>query len=44
MLQKIIVEHAKRMKNENDMEKLLLITEDDITDIKPERSKNKIGF
>lgn len=44
MLQKIIVEHAKRMKNENDMEKLLLITEEDITDIKPERSKNKIGF
>ena len=44
MLQKIIVEHAKRMKNENDMEKLLLITEDDVTDIKAERSKNKIGF
>ena len=44
MLQKIIVEHAKRMKNENDMEKLLLITEEDVTDIKPERSKNKIGF
>ena len=44
MLQKIIIEHAKRMKNENDMEKLLLITEEDIIDIKPERSKNKIGF
>lgn len=44
MLQKIIVEHAKRMKNEEDMDKLLLITEDDIIDIKPELSKNKIGF
>ena len=44
MLQKITVEHAKRMKNENDMDKLLLITEDDITDIKAESSKNKIGF
>ena len=44
MLQKIIVEHAKRMKGEYDMEKLLLITEEDIIDVKPERSKNKIGF
>ena len=44
MIQKIIVEHAKRMKNEIDMDRLLLITKDDIIDIKAERSKNKIGF
>ena len=44
MLQKVIVEHAKRMKDETDMEKLLLITKEDIIDIKAERSKNKIGF
>lgn len=44
MLQKVIVEHAKRMKDETDIDKLLLITKEDIIDIKPERSKNKIGF
>ena len=44
MVQKIIIEHAKRMKNEDDIDKLTLLTEDDIIDIKAERSKNKIGF
>ncbi len=45
MVQKVIIEHAKRMKNEEKIEVLKLITEEDISsDIKPERSKNKIGF
>ena len=45
MVQKIIIEHAKRLKNENNIEVLKLITKEDISDeIKPERSKNKIGF
>ena len=45
MVQKVIIEHAKRMKDVNDIEVLKLITEEDISsDIKPERSKNKIGF
>lgn len=45
MVQKVIIEHAKRMKNENNIEILKLITDDDISsEIKPERSKNKIGF
>ena len=45
MVQKVIIEHAKRLKDENDLEVLKLITEEDISDdIKPERSKNKIGF
>ncbi len=44
MVQKVIIAHAKRMKNEDDTEKLILLTEEDIIDIKAERSKNKIGF
>ena len=44
MVQRIIIEHAKRLKDEDDIKVLSLITEDDIIDIKPERSKNKIGF
>lgn len=45
MVQKVIIEHAKRMKDVNDIEVLKLITEDDISnEIKPEKSKNKIGF
>ena len=45
MVQKVIIEHAKRLKDENNLEVLKLITEEDISsDIKPERSKNKIGF
>lgn len=45
MVQKVIIEHAKRLKNESNLDVLRLITEDDISnDIKAERSKNKIGF
>ncbi len=45
MVQKVIIEHAKRLKDENNLEVLKLITEEDISsEIKPERSKNKIGF
>ena len=31
-------------KNIDDMERLLTITEEDIKDIRPEESKNRIGF
>jgi len=44
MVQKIIIEHAKRMKNEEDIDVLRTITAEDIIDIKAERSKNRIGF
>lgn len=44
MVQKVIIAHAKRMKNEDDMSVLLKITDEDIIDVKAERSKNKIGF
>lgn len=44
MVQKVIIEHAKRMKDETDMKVLKTIVPEDITDIKAERSKNKIGF
>ena len=43
-IQKIIVEHAMQTRNIDDMERLLTITEDDIKDIRPEESKNRIGF
>ena len=45
MVQKVIIEHAKRLKDENNLDVLKLITEEDISsEIKAERSKNKIGF
>ncbi len=45
MVQRVIIEHAKRMKDENDEKVLKLITAEDISnEIKAERSKNKIGF
>ena len=45
MVQKVIIEHAKRLKEENNLDVLRLITEEDISsEIRPERSKNKIGF
>ena len=44
LIQKIIVEHAVNTKGVYDMERLLLITPEDIKDIKAEESKNKIGF
>lgn len=43
-IQKIIVEHAIMTRNIDDMERLLTITEEDIKDIRPEESKNRIGF
>ena len=44
MVQKIIIAHAKRMKNESDVKVLSTITLDDVIEVKAERSKNKIGF
>ena len=44
LIQKIIVEHAVNTKGIYDRERLLLIKEEDIKDIKAEESKNKIGF
>ena len=44
LIQKIIVEHAVNTKGVYDMDRLLLITPEDIKDIKAEESKNKIGF
>ena len=44
MVQRIIIAHAKRLKNEDREEVLKLITSEDIIDIRAERSKNRIGF
>lgn len=46
MLQKIIVEHAMKTRNIDDMERLLTIEEEDINvqKLQPELSKRKIGF
>ena len=44
LIQKIIVEHAVNTQGIYDKERLLLITPEDIKDIKAEESKNKIGF
>ena len=46
MLQKIIVEHAIKTRNIDDMERLLTIEEEDINveKLQPELSKRKIGF
>ena len=44
LIQKIIVEHAINTKGVYDRERLLLITSDDIKDVKAEESRNKIGF
>ena len=44
LIQKIIVEHAVNTKGIYDKERLLIIKEEDIKDIKAEESKNKIGF
>ena len=44
LIQKIIVEHAINTKGIYDRERLLLITSEDIKDVKAEESKNKIGF
>ena len=44
MVQKIIIAHAKRTRNESDIKILSTIIPEDIIDVKAERSKNKIGF
>ncbi|MBR3512548.1 MAG: AAA family ATPase [Clostridia bacterium] len=43
-IQRIIVEHAKKTRGNYDMDRLVLITEEDIPDVKAEESKAKIGF
>lgn len=44
LIQKIIVEHAVNTKGVFDRERLLLITSEDIKEVKAEESKSKIGF
>ena len=44
IVQKIIVEHAKQTRNITEMERLLTFTEEDVTEIKAEESKKRIGF
>ena len=44
LVQKIIVEHAVNTKGVYDRDRLLLIKEEDIKEVKAEVSKNKIGF
>ena len=44
LIQKIIVEHAVNTKGVFDRERLLLITPEDIKEVKAEESKSKIGF
>lgn len=44
MVQKIIIEHARNTRGIDDMERLLSFTEEDISEIKAEESKKRIGF
>ena len=44
MVQKIIIEHAKNTRGIDDMERLLTFTEEDISEIKAEESRKRIGF
>ena len=44
MVQKIIIEHAKNTRGVDDMERLLTFTEEDISEIKAEESRKRIGF
>lgn len=44
MVQKIIIEHARNTRGIDDMERLLTFTEEDISEIKAEESKKRIGF
>lgn len=44
IVQKIIIEHAKQTKDVTDVERLLTFEENDVTNIKAEESKKKIGF
>lgn len=43
-LQKIIIEHAIKTRNIMDTERLLTFTEEDISEIKAEESRKRIGF
>ena len=44
MVQKIIIEHAKNTRGVDDYERLLTFTEEDISEIKAEESRKRIGF
>lgn len=44
MIQKIIIKHAMNTKYENEYERLITFTEEDVNNIKAEESKKKIGF
>lgn len=44
MVQRIIIEHAKKTRNITDIDRLLTFTEGDIPVIKAEESKKRIGF
>ena len=43
-VQKIVINHAIRLQNEDDLDKLRRLTKDDIIDLKAETSRNRIGF
>ncbi len=43
-VQKIVINHALRLKDEEDVEVLKRITKEDILDLKAETSRNRIGF
>jgi len=43
-VQKIVINHAIRLQNEEDLDKLRRLTKDDIIDLKAETSRNRIGF
>ncbi len=44
IVQKIIVEHARNTREVTDMERLLTFEEEDVSEIKAEESKKRIGF
>ena len=43
-VQKIVINHALRLKDEDNLDKLRRLTKEDILDLKAETSRNKIGF
>ena len=43
-VQKIVINHAIRLQNEEDLDKLRRLTKDDIIYLKAETSRNRIGF
>ncbi len=44
LVQKIIIEHARKTREVTDMERLLTFEEEDVSEIKAEESKKRIGF